>query len=504
MTTHTDNNKRIAKNTAFLYIRSIFIILVALYTTRITLEVLGEVNYGIYNIIGGMVALFSILGSTMVTASQRFITYALGKNNPEETEKVFNSCVTIHVIIAIVLLPILEILGLWLLYHKLSIPIERLPAAFWVLQCSILNLLANIILIPFTALIIAYEKMSAYAYISVIEVLLKLGGVLLLQFVFPDKLIAYSVILVVIAISVQTIYSVYSYHHFEEARKIKLKVEKGLFKEIFSFSGWNLLGTGSGMMRNQAIDILLNIYFGVIINAAKGICAQVQNAVTQFVTNFQTAVNPQLTKSIATQDYERNHVLIIQGGRFSFFLMSLFSVPLIMSCGGILKLWLKEVPDWTEAFIQWTMIYCLWDSISRFLINTILAIGKLRNYELLVGGTKLLCFPLVWIWLALGGSPLVGIWVNIGIEIVCMGERLWFNRKYTGFSPKIYLSRVVLPCWLCFLIALGAVWIFKYYLNDNIYVVIPISIVITLMVISLLGLNSTERKMAIDLIKKKL
>lgn len=500
----SEDNKRIAKNTLFLYIRSILIILVALYTTRITLQVLGETNYGIYNIVGGAVMLFSMLSGSMIAASQRFITFALGKKDKKKVKVVFDTCVSLHIVVALILFPILEILGIWLLYHKLSIPAERLNAAFWVLQCSILTLLGNIITIPFTALITAYEKMAAYAYISVIEVLLKLGGVVSLLFFFKDKLIAYSIILASIVIIVQLIYSTYSYIKFEEGRDIKIGIKGSLFKDMFAFSGWNLLGSGSYLLRNQGIDILLNIYFGVIVNAAKGICSQVQNAVTTFVSNFQMAVNPQLTKSIAQEDYDRNHVLVMQGGRMSFYLMTVFSIPIITNCYGILKVWLKEIPAWTELFIQWTLVYCLWDVLSRFLINTILATGNIRNYELIVGGTKLLALPLTWIILTNGGSPLSGIIVNIILEIFCLGERLWFNYKFTGLSYGKYILRTVIACWSLFLIALGIVEAIKYFLFSNIYVLLPFSFIITIAIIFGIGLTTQEKVMVKRFIIAKL
>ena len=499
-----EDNKRIAKNTIFLYIRSILIILVALYTTRITLEVLGEVNYGIYNVVGGVVALFSVLGSTMVAASQRFITFALGKNDKENTKKIFDTCVSLHLVIAIIMLPILELLGIWLLYYKLSIPEDRYYAAFWVLQCSILNLLANIVLIPFTALIIAYERMSMYAYFSIIEVLLKLAGVISLLYLFKDKLIAYAVILLLIAVTIQLLYSIYSYRNFEEARHIQIKGNRSIFKEMFVFSGWNLIGSVSAVLRNQGVDILLNIYFGVIINAAKGICTQVQNAITQFVTNFQTAVNPQLTKSIAQEDYYRNHMLVIKGSRFSFYLMCIFAIPIITNCSSILNLWLKEIPEWTEAFIQWTLIYCLWDCLSRFLINTILATGDIKNYQLIVGGTKLMVIPIVWFLLFMGMSPLTGIWINVVIEIVCLGERLWFNRKFTKLSVRQYIYMTIYPCWLCFLVSFGLIMLIKTYLSSNILFLFPVSLILTIGIIWTTGLRGKERKMIMNTVRTKL
>lgn len=500
----SEENKRIAKNTIFLYFRSILVILVGLYTTRITLNVLGETNFGIYNIIGGSVLLFSILSGAMISASQRFITFAIGKNDKENLKTIFDTCVSLHVAIAVILLPILEFLGLWLLYNKLSIPAERMDAAFWVMQCSMLTMLSNIITIPFTALIISHEKMSAYAYISIIEVMFKLAGVILLQFFFSDKLIAYAIIIASIGIILQLIYASYSYIKFEETRNIKIGIKGSLFKEMFAFSGWNLIGNGSALLRNQGIDILLNIYFGVIINAAKGICSQVQNAVTQFVINFQTAVNPQLTKAIAREDYERNHMLVVQGGRFSFFLMMLFSIPLISNCNGVLQLWLKEIPDWTEIFIQWTLVYCLWDCLSRFLINTILASGKIRNYQLLVGGTKLLALPVAWIILANGGSPLTGILVNIGIEIVCLIERLWFNHKFTGLSTKGYLLKTVAVCWIIFIVTLLLVYGIKFITPSSVFLQLPLSIILTGLIIYFIGLRRKEKQMVTNFILNKI
>lgn len=492
------SNIQIAKNTLFLYFRSILIILVALYTTRITLEVLGETNYGIYNIVGGTVALFSLLASSMIAASQRFITFALGKKDQKKTKDVFDTCVSLHILIAILLLPILETIGLWLLYEKLTIPTDRLHAAFWVLQCSILTLLGNIISIPYTALIIAHERMIAYAYISIIEVFLKLIGIVILQYLFKDKLIAYAIIYTGIVITLQIIYSSYSFYNFEESRNIKFGIKGLLFKEMFTFSSWNLIGSASTLLRNQGIDILLNIYFGVIINAAKGICTQVQNAVMQFVTNFQTAVNPQLIKSIAQEDYSRNHMLVIQGGRFSFYLMCIFAIPIIINCSGILKIWLKEIPEWTELFIQWTLMYCLWDCLSRFLINSVIASGNIRNYEIIVGGTKLTALPIVWLILSKGGSPLTGIFINIALEIICLLERIWFNMKISGLSPKKYIVKTILSCWSVFFLAFSLILLIKDFFSPNILIMLPLSLLTTLTIIGLIGVKTSER----ELIKK--
>ncbi len=490
----SSENKKIAKNTLFLYFRSIIIIIVSLYTSRLILEVLGIDDYGIYNIVGGVVAMFSLLSSSMVSACQRFITYAIGKNEEGGIRNVFITSVSIHIVLGAIIVTLLEIVGVWFLYNGLNIPKGRLDAAFWVLQCSILAFFINIISIPYNALIIAHEKMSAFAYISLFEVFCKLLIVYILFVISVDKLILYALLLTIVAIGIRIIYTSYCRKKFVESRNYQFKIDKDLFKEMFSFSIWNMWGTGSLLLRNQGVDILLNIFFGVTVNAAKGVANQVQSAVHQFVTNFQTAVNPQLTKSIAQQDLKRNHQLIIQGSRYSFYLMLLFGIPLMVSASEILSLWLVEVPVWTTEFIQWTCVYMLWDCLSRFLINSILASGKIRNYEIVVGGTKLLVVPIVWIVLLLGGSPITGIIINIIIEWFCLAERLYFNHKYTHFPIGEYVKKAIVLCWVVFVVAFLPSWFFHRYTFDSLFISVPFSALATVGVIWLLGITNNERQ----------
>ena len=497
MSSISADNKRIAKNTILLYFRSTILILINLYTSRIILQTLGVSDYGIYNVVGGVVIMFTMLSNSMSSASQRFITYALGEGNFEKLINIFHTSMTLHVLIGALVVLLIEILGVWLLSYQLNIPVERFDIAFWVLQLSIATLFVNIISVPYNSVIIAHEKMSAFAYISIFESVLKLFIAFALLWSPIDRLILYSTLMFFTALLIRIIYTVYSQRKFDETRNVKLGIDHSLFKEMFSFAGWNMLGNGSLLLRNQGVDILLNLFFGVTVNAAKGICNQVQTAVYQFVSNFQTAVNPQLTMSVAQKDYVRIHSLISKGGRFSFYMLSMFVVPLIIAAPEVLSLWLVEVPEYTVLFVRWTLIYLLMDSLSRFLITAVLAYGNIKIYQIVVGGTKLLTLPLVYVWLQFGGSPVAGVLANIIIEVACLCQRLYFNSMYNGLSWHSYFFKTILPCWTIFTIALIPSYLIRLYVSTNIFVLVITSLLITTMVIGLWGLKKNERQMTI-------
>lgn len=492
------NNRRIAKNTLLLYFRSILLLLINLYSSRVILQALGVSDYGIYNVVGGVVTMFTMLSGSMSSASQRFITYALGEGDLDKLRIVFATSVTLHVIIGAIVVLFVELFGVWFLYEKLNIPSNRLSIAFWVLQFSIATLFINIISVPYNSAIIAHEKMSAFAYISILEAILKLVIAYCLLWSSFDKLFLYAILMFFAALLIRIIYIIYSNKKFNESQKVKLMIEPNLFKDMFSFAGWNLLGNGSLLLRNQGVDILLNLFFGVAINAAKGICNQVQSAVYQFVTNFQTAVTPQLTMAVAQHDYERAHLLINQGGRFSFYMLSLFVVPLVVATPEVLSLWLVEVPDYTIVFIRWTAIYLLLDCLSSFLVVAVLAYGKIKTYQIVVGGTKILTLPLVYVWLLLGGSPVTGILTNIIIEVICLGQRLYFNSKYNGLLWETYLFKTVLPCWGIFAISLIPSFLIRLFVSTNIVVLVITSLLFVSSTICLFGLNRSERRMIIN------
>lgn len=499
------NNKRIAKNTLLLYFRSIIILLVSLYTSRIILDVLGVEDYGIYNLVGGFVAMFSMISGTLASASQRFITYALGERNEKKTRAVFSTSVSLHAIIAIIAIVLLEVLGIYFIYNHLNIPDGRVEVAVWILHASVLTLFFNILSVPFNALIVAHEKMNVFAYISLLEAILKLTIVFLVAYATLDKLVLYSFCITLISIVVISIYVVYCRHKFAEARTLTIRINKPIFKEMFSFSGWNLLGNGSMVLRNQGVDMILNVFFGVTINAAKGISNQVQTAVTMFVANFVTALNPQLIKSIAAKDNERRDFLINHGAQLSFYLYSLFVIPLLIVIPQVLSLWLVDVPEYTSDFVRLLLVYSLLDSLSRLLIISILANGTIRNYEVVVSTIKLLAMPVSYVLLAyVFKTPLIGLWVNILLEFICLIIRLAYMRKLLDFDVVKYAKNVIGKCTLIFLISFSMCSIFAHYVTDNIFVFIPISVFLSGLIIFYLGIESTVRNYVVSMVKSKL
>jgi len=500
-------NKRIAKNTLLLYFRSIIVMLISLYTSRIVLKILGVDDYGIYNVVGGLVSMFSLMSSSMVAASSRFITFELGKNNFDELKKTVSGCITIHIILGLIIIVVAEIVGVWFLNHKMNIAPDRMTAANWVFQCSLLTFFFSLISTPYNAVIISHEKMNAFAYMSIFEVSLKLLVVFLLTWILFDKLIVYALLILSISILLRIIYRIYCKIHFPETRQIKLKINPDLFKQLFSYMGWETIGSGAGILRNQGIDILLNLFFGVVVNAAKGIANQVQGAVYSFVSNFQMAINPQITKNYAANNYERVHFLIKQGTRFSFYLFLLLSMPIMLETKMILNLWLVNVPEYAVIFVRLTFINLLINTFYRFMVVAIAATGKIKNYQITVGGIKLLALPLAYLFLKLGGNPTTGLWVVIFLEAVCVFFNLYFVKNLVGFDIKDFLKDVVAKSFFIMIIAFILPLIVKFYLvNINQYLYLSTITIISLfscgLTIYYLGLLQTEKQMVKNMICK--
>lgn len=354
MSTNNDNNKRIAKNTMLLYVRMLFTMAVTLYTSRILLNELGVEDFGIYNVVGGIVTMFSLLSGSLSASISRFITFELGQENVAKLKTIFSTSVNIQIILSLIIIFIAEIIGVWFLNAKMNIPAERMEAANWVLQCSILTFAVNLISVPYNASIIAHEKMSAFAYISILEVTLKLLVCYCLYISLFDKLISYAVLLLTISIIIRFVYGVYCKRHFDECR-YHLILDKELFKRMANFAGWNFFGNGAYLLNTQGINILMNLFFGTTVNAARGIATQVESAVQAFVGNFTTALNPQITKNYAKGNKEYLFELICRGAKYSYFLMFFFVVPIVVETPYILKLWLKIVPDYAVVFTRLTL-----------------------------------------------------------------------------------------------------------------------------------------------------
>lgn len=447
MTNTTENNKRIAKNTLLLYVRMLFMMAVSLYTSRVVLNALGVEDFGIYNVVGGVVAMFGVLNSAMSASTQRYITFELGRNDFKRLNKVFNISICIHAFISIVILILAETIGLWLLYNKMTIPIERMEAALWVYQGTIASTIVLVMSIPYNATIIAHEKMSAFAYISVMEAILKLLIVYLLLIGNFDKLKLYAILMLCVQIIIRFIYSNYCKKHFTET-KFKLYNDWKLFKSMLAFAGWNLWGNCAAIAFTQGVNILLNIFFGPVVNAARGIAVQVQGAVNQFSYNFQTALNPQITKSYATGDYTYMHKLIFRSSKFTFFLLLFISLPILLETKTILTVWLQNVPEHTISFLRLILCVTLIDATANPLMISAAATGKVKRYQSIVGGILLSILPISYITLKFGGDPESVFVVHLAVCIVAFITRLYIIKPMIQLNLNQYFKKVIMKCFI--------------------------------------------------------
>lgn len=496
MSNTTENNKRIVKNTLLLYIRMLFLMAVSLYTSRVVLNALGVEDFGIYNVVGGVVAMFSVLSGSLSAAISRFITYELGKENQENLNKIFSSAVTIQLGLAGIIILLAESIGIWFLNVKMNIPEVRMEAANWVFQFSILTFAINLISVPYNASIIAHEKMSAFAYISILEAVGKLTIAYLITITPTDKLIFYAILMCVVALIVRFTYSNYCKRHFSECT-YHFIWDKQLLKSMFSFAGWNFIGASSTVLRDQGGNVVINLFCGPAVNAARGIAFQVNNAVNQFVVNFMTALNPQITKSYAAGDKGYMMTLIFQGARLSFYMLLLLSLPILINTHYILALWLKIVPEHAVLFVQLILIFALSESISQPLITAMLANGKIRNYQIIVGGLQMMNLPISYIFLRLGYFPEVVIVIAICISQCCLAARLILLREMIGLSITKYVRNVYLNIIIVSIIAVILPLISAYYIKEsfiNFIFISLIAVICTLSSIYFIGCNNQERE----------
>ena len=437
------NNKRIAKNTLMLYVRMLFTMAVSLFTSRVILNTLGVEDYGIQNVVGGVVAMFSVLSGSMSSSISRFITFELGKGELHRLKTVFSTGVNIQLGMSLLVIVVAEAVGVWFLNCKMNIPPERMVAANWVCQCSILTFVLNLLSVPYNASIIAHEKMSAFAYISVIEVTLKLIIVYMLTVSPFDRLITYSVLLLCVGALIRFIYGYYCKRHFEECT-YHFVYDKVVLKSMTSFAGWNFLGNGAYMLNTQGVNILMNMYFGVAVNAARGVATQVDAALKQFVNSFTTAVNPHITKSYAQGDLESMHKLVCRSAKFSAFLMMFFAVPIILDTDTILTLWLKNPPAYASIFLKWIIISSFMDTVlANSLVTSMFATGNIKRYQIIVTTVGCLVFPLSWLAFQLGFEPQVGYILYFIIYTILLFIRLYLLRDMVKLPIMMYVREVL-------------------------------------------------------------
>ena len=452
MTQTSENNKRIAKNTLLLYVRMLFMMAISLFTSRITLAALGETNYGIYNVVGGMVAMFSMLSGSLSVTISRFITVEVGKGNKERLKAIFSTSVSIQIFMALVICLIAEIAGVWFLDNKMVIPADRLYAAHWVLQLSILTFVVNLISVPYNAVIIAHEKMSAFAYISILEVVLKLVIVYLL-FISPiDKLIVYAILLTLVAVVIRFVYGSYCKRHFEEAH-YRFCFDKNLLRDMFGFIGWAFWGNSMVVLKDQGTNVLLNLFGGPAVNAARGVALQVNNAVYSFVQNFMMAVNPQITKSYSAGNIADMHKLIIRSAKFCFYILLMLLIPICANIDYILDLWLVEVPEHTANFIVLVLLYSLLDCYCHPLLTGVLAEGEIKRYEIAITIIYFLNFVASYAFLKMGMQPEVVFVLNIIFKAFVIIALLWHSHVRYSFPVSAFMLKCVLRTVIIFFIS---------------------------------------------------
>ena len=445
--------RRIARNTLMLYIRMFALLLVGLYTSRVVLEALGENDYGIYNVVGGVVAMFTIISGALNSAVSRFITFEMGKGAAARLNEVYSTAVTIQFIIALTVVAAADPIGLWFIENEMTIDPSRIPAAKLVLHFSILAFVINLMSVPQMASITAHEKMSAYAAIGVLDGLLRLAVAFMIMRSPMDRLVYYAALMAAVVLIVRGAYGIYCRTHFPECR-YRPVFEKPLMKEMFSFAGWNFIGVSAGVLRDQGGNILVNLFYGTAVNAARGIAVQLNAAVQGFVTNFMTAVNPQITKSYASGDKAYMLSLIRRSSRMSFFLLFVIALPILFNTEYLLSIWLKDVPAHTVMFVRLFLVFALCESISNPLITAQLATGKIRNYQLVVGGLMLLNIPVSYIFLKHGAAAEITVAVAIAISLVCLAARLVMLRGMIGLSIRKFVSDVCLKIVLVVVISL--------------------------------------------------
>lgn len=442
MTDYTENTRRIAKNTLMLYFRMFFLMLLGLFTSRIVLESLGESDFGIYSVVGGVVAMFSIISGALSSAVSRFISYELGLQDNDRIRQVYSTSVIVMIIIAVIVAVIAEPSGLWFIDNKMNIDPAKIPAARWVLHFSIASFVINLISVPQMAAITAHEKMQAYAYIGIIDGLLRLGTAYLITLVSSNgRLVMYAALMLMTVLMVRMCYIAYCRRNIPKCR-FRFIYDKGLLKEMFSFAGWEFIGTSAGVLRDQGGNILINIFFGTVTNAARGVAVQLNSAVQGFVTNFMTAVNPQITKSYAAGDHNYTFSLVRKAARMSYYLILLFALPLLFNTEFVLELWLKEVPADTVMFARLFLIFSLCESIARPLITALLAQGNIRNYQIIVGGLQLLTIPVCYMLFRIGLPAESSVAVSIVMSLICILVRLLLMKRTMNFPVRDFLVRV--------------------------------------------------------------
>lgn len=503
------NNKTIAKNTLFLYFRMMFTMLISLYTSRVILQVLGVDDYGIYQAVGGIVGFLSFINVALSTGSSRFLTFELGRGDEERLKKTFSTTLSVHIALALLIALIAEPAGLWFIQDKMVIASDRMDAAIYTFHLSVITAIFSITQVPYNASIISHEKMSIYAYISIVEVSLKLIIVYLLTIGNIDKLVLYSSLLFVIQVGLMIFYRCYCTHNFKETH-YNFSFDKRIFKEISGFSGWSLFANSATALNSQGILLLLNMFFSPAVVAARAISIQVNMAANQFVNNFRTAANPQIVKKYAMQDYEGSKQLLLASTKYSYYMMLVLSLPICLSAEYLLKIWLGVVPEYTIIFLQLIIVQSLFQVFDTSFYTALYAKGQLRENALISPTILFICFPIVYLMFRLGFSPVALSWASlISYAILGLIIKPVLIIKIVDYTWKDIFG-VFVPCLKVTIASLPLSVITYYELNNldiNIWlkfiVIVLVSIICVMASVWLLGIDKETKGKVIVFAKRK-
>lgn len=500
------DGKRIAKNTMLLYVRMIVVTIIGLYTSRVVLDVLGESDFGLYNAVGGIIVAFSFLNGVMTSACNRYFAIELGQNDYDALARVFKINVTIFIAIAIIILLLSESIGLWYLNNKLVFDEDRRIAVNWVFQFSVISFIVTMLSTPYRAMIIAKEKMKVFAYNSVVEAILKLGAVFALTISSIDNLIFYALLMLLINVGVCGFYYVYCRVFYKECR-YNLYWNKSLFNEVIGYTGWNVIGNVAVIGKSQGLNLLLNSFFGPIVNAARAIAYQVYYTINQLVVNFMMATVPQITKAYSSGEHEAMLNLIFQSSRISYFLSLVMLLPLYLQLPFVLNIWLVDVPEHTIIFTRLVFINAIIDSLSQPLASAMQATGRIKWYQIMVGGSLLFILPISYILLEYCQCPSETVfYVSIVFSIIAQVIRMMFVKNNLGMSIKKYFLKVLRPIIIITIISPIIPLLLQYQIDNvlgEFFTVCISSVAIVVILVWIIGLERSEKDLVRVALKHK-
>ncbi|MCM1141021.1 MAG: MATE family efflux transporter [Muribaculum sp.] len=491
-------------NTFFLYLRSFVSIAVNLYSVRLLWHALGIENYGIWNVVCGLAVMFGFLNNAMVASSQRFLSFELGRGDLESLRKTFSCSISVHILLSVIILILAESFGVWLLNAELNIPSDRMIAANWAYQCSVVTFITGVMSVPYNACIVAHEHMRVFGYVGIIEVISKLVIVLLTSITPFDKLIVYSVLLLCLSIIMRVFYAIYCKKNFDECRYSEER-DVGLIKSMFGFAGWSFLGNLGFALRNQGNTFLINVFFNVAVNAAMSVAAQISGVINGFASNFTMAINPRITKSYAKGDLTETRKLLFMGCKFSFILMSVVVAPIFVAADAILSLWLDNVAPYTVGFIRLMLAMSLIDCVVSPVTTALQATGKIRMFQIVICVIMASSILISWIGLIYFDNPYIVMIMSIFSALAALLARLMILHNMIEFSYKRFIIDVYSRTIPCLALILVSAMLIHSFFSKNVIGLLGYGVAVgiaELIIIIFFALTNEERNYLVILLKK--